>query len=177
MKIAIDVSQTAYANTGVANYLENLVVNLVDNNKHEFVLFYSSFRKKTPKWVLDLKTNKNVRIVRKNIPPSGLHLLWNVLHKIPIEKFVGDVDFVITSDWTEPPSKAVKGTILYDLIIFQNPEEMSQKIVSVQKRKLSWVRKESSIVFCISNSTRKDAAKLLNIEDQKLKVLYPGITL
>ncbi len=52
---------------------------------------------------------------------------------------------------------------------------MAKKIVDVQKRKLRWVRKESDLIFCISESTKKDAMGILGIEENKLKVIYPGI--
>ena len=41
MRIGIDVSQLAYTNTGVANYLQNLVKAIIKSEEHEFVLFYS----------------------------------------------------------------------------------------------------------------------------------------
>jgi len=47
MKIGIDISQTAYPATGVANYLKNLVKKLLEiDQKNEYVLFFSSLRKK-----------------------------------------------------------------------------------------------------------------------------------
>ena len=90
---------------------------------------------------------------------------------------MGDVDWFITSDWTEPPArKAKKVTIIYDLIVYKHPEETDQKIVSVQKRKLSWVKKESNIVFCISESSKKDALEILGIDESRIRVVYPGIS-
>ena len=115
--------------------------------------------------------------------------MWNKLHILPIEWLIGDVDVFITSDWTEPPTiRAKKATIIYDLIVYKYPEEthnrtefnplkfiISPNIVASQKRKLSWVKKESDVVFCISESTKKDAMEILNIEENRLKIMYPGI--
>ena len=43
MRIGIDISQLAYSGTGVANYLENLVSELLKiDTKNEYVLFFSS---------------------------------------------------------------------------------------------------------------------------------------
>ena len=81
----------------------------------------------------------------------------------------------ITSDWTEPPTKkAKKATILYDLVVYKYPKETDLKIVNTQKRKLKWVKKESSKIFCISNSTAEDAENILNIGKDRLSVIYPG---
>ena len=118
---------------------------------------------------------KNLSIKKFRFPPIILDFLWNRLHVLPIEWLIGDVDIFITSDWTEPPSKAKKATILYDLIVYKYPLETDSKIVETQKNKLRWVKRESDIIFCISESTKKDAMEILNIPENRLRVIYPGI--
>ena len=94
-----------------------------------------------------------------------------------IEWLIGDVDVFITSDWTEPPVKrAKKATILYDLIVYKYPQETDRKIVATQKRKVKWVKKESDLIFCISEATKKDAIEILGLDPNKIKVLYPGVS-
>lgn len=175
MRIGIDISQIAHEKAGVSNYLLNLVRELVKNDKHEYVLLFSSLRRSLPiEFEKETKGN-SVQIKKFKLPPTILDLLWNRLHIAPIEWFVGDVDVFITSDWTEPPAKARKATIIYDLVIIKHSSETDQKIVSVQKRKLDWVKKESGVVFCISESTKKDIVQILGIDEKKVKVIYPGI--
>ncbi len=177
MRIGIDVSQLAYENTGVANFLSELVNNLIKHDsKNQYTLFYSSLRNKFKTENLKLKNASNVTIKKFRIPPTALDMLWNKLHIMPIENFIGPVDIFITSDWTEPPTKkAKKVTILYDLIVYKYPEETHKKIVDVQKRKLRWVKKETDRILCISKSTAEDAEKILGIEKNKLEVIYPGL--
>lgn len=187
MKIGIDVSQLAFQNTGVFNYLKNLLTHLFEiDKKNQYILFYSSLRGKLPNLNID---NPNVSIKKFKIPPTILDLLWNRLHIMPIESFIGDVDIFISSDWTEPPVKhAKKVTILYDLIIYKYPEEshnqtsfnpfklvISPNIVMAQKRKLKWVKKESSKILCISEATKKDAIDILGIDETRLEVISTGI--
>jgi len=182
VKIGIDVSQTAYEGTGVSKYVSRLVEGLLrTDKKNEYILFFSSLRKEFRSSILDLGNSKNkeqrtnVKVKAFRFPPSFLDFLWNRLHILPIEWLIGDVDAFITSDWTEPPTaKAKKATILYDLIVYKYPKETDQKIIEVQKRKLKWVKKESKIIFCISESTKKDAMEILGIEEKRLKVIYPG---
>jgi hypothetical protein len=184
MKIGIDISQIAYKGTGVANYLTDLVSNLLKiDNKNQYILFYSSFRRNfqfsffLPRGEAgNFRLPKNVEIKQFKLPPSMLDFLWNRLHILPIERLIGDVDVFITSDWTEPPTiKAKKATILYDLVVHKFPNETDKKIVKVQKRKLKWVKKESKIIFCISEATKKDAIEILGLKKDRLKVIYPGI--
>jgi hypothetical protein len=180
MKIGIDISQTAYANTGVANYLTSLVQNLLEqDSENEYVLFFSGFRRKVQSSKFKVQNHSaKFKIKTFPFPPKFLDLLWNKLHIIHIEALIGDVDIFITSDWSEPPAKrAKKATILYDLIIYKYPEETAESIISVQKRKLEWVKKESTAILCISESTRRDANEILNVSRDKLHVIYPGFSL
>lgn len=190
MKIGIDISQLTYKNTGVANYLQNLIQKLLEiDKKNEYILFFSSLRRSFQFSTFKFKSSSNIKIKQFKIPPTVLDLLWNRLHIAPIEWFIGNVDIFISSDWTEPPAKkAKKATILYDLIVYKYPEEthnewsfnplrliISPNIVSSQKRKLEWVKKESDVIFCISEATKKDAVEILKIPENKLKVMYPGV--
>ena len=180
MRIGVDISQTAYQDTGVSNYVSSLLSNLIKKDEHnEYILFFSSLRGKANKRFLQevKRYGKNrVKFVFCPFPPLMLDFLWNKLHVLPIETFIGKVDVFITSDWTEPPAtQAKKIAVLYDLVIYNNPEETDKKIIQTQKRRLKWVKKESNMIICISESTKKDAIKLLGIEEERLKVVYPGM--
>lgn len=177
MKIGIDISQIVYEGTGVGEYLSRLVEELLEiDNKNEYILFYSSMRRNFKFSILNVQSNyKNLKIKTFKFPPIFLDFLWNRLHIFPIEWLIGPVDVFISSDWTQPPTKAKKVTILYDLIVYKYPGETAKKIVEVQKRRLKWVKKECDVVLCISESTKKDALEILEIEGKKLKVMYPGV--
>lgn len=179
MKIGIDISQLAYSNTGVANYLQNLVIHLIEHDEiNEYILFFSSLRRPVPSQIAKLALRQNVQLKVFKFPPAALNFLWNRMHILPIDTLIGKVDLFLTSDWTEPPiTNGMKGTILYDLVVFKFPEETADKIIAVQKSKLKWVEKESKIVFCISEATKKDAQELLKINPSNLHVIYPGLTL
>ena len=180
MKIGIDISQTAYQNTGVGNYLSNLVAKLLEiDKKNEYVLFFSSLRgKPAEKIIVRLEGNPRAILRSFKIPPTVLNILWNNLHKMPVEQFIGDVDVFITSDWTEPlTKKAKKATIIYDLIVYKSPEETAEKIIKTQKKKLSWVKRETDIIFTISKSGKRDVEEVLGIDPAKVKVIYPGFSL
>ena len=178
MKIGIDISQLAYEQTGVANYLSSLVKYLVETDKeNDYILFYSSLRKKLDMNFVSELMSTRVSFKHFKFPPTVLDVLWNKLHVLPIENLIGDVDIFITSDWTEPPTrKAKKVTILYDLIVYKYPEETAALIVGTQKRKLAWVKKESSMILCISRATKKDAEEILGIDTKRLSVVYPGVS-
>ncbi len=177
MRIGIDISQLAYKHTGVAHFLSKLVESLVKTDGgNEYILFYSSLRRNFQFPISNFQLNHNVSMKQFRFPPTVLDLLWNTLHILPIESLIGDVDVFITSDWTEPPvKKAKKMTILYDLIVYKYPQETADKIVHTQKRKLEWAKKESDMILCISEATKRDAMEILGIDEKRLRVIYPGI--
>ncbi|MDP3941290.1 MAG: glycosyltransferase [bacterium] len=176
MRVGIDVSQVQYQGTGVANYLLPLIAKLVEDEHHSYVLFYASLRKKPPAKLLDLASRNNVLLQHVPLPSSAMNLLWNKLHIIPIEQFIGEVDIFISSDWTQPPVRVAKNaTILYDLIVYKYPEETDVSIVQTQRRRLRWVKEECDLVLCISEATKKDAIEILKLPEEKLRVVYPGI--
>ncbi len=177
MKIGIDISQISYKGTGVSNYLQLLIQNLLTQDKeNEYIFFYSSLRKKfSMSEVFDQKFS-NVQVKQFRFPPGLLDFLWNRIHIFPIEWFIGDIDIFISSDWTQPPTKkAKKMTILYDLIVYKYPAETADLIVRVQKRRLRWVAKEADKIICISEATKADAINILHIDKNRLQVIYPGI--
>lgn len=193
MKIGIDISQTAFPG-GVSNYLSHFVDSLIKlDKKNEYILFGSSLRNvgKFKEIENRYKTNKNVKVVIKRLPPTALDTIWNKIHTMPIESLIGNVDIFITSDWTSPPTKkAKKVSIIYDLIIYKYPEEahsktefnikkaiISPNIVETQKRANKWLKKEAKLIFAISKSAKKDAVEILGLDPEKIIVIYPGFSL
>jgi hypothetical protein len=180
MKIGIDISQLAYPGTGVANYLQHLIEEITEQDTHnEYILFFSSLRRTlSPEFLNLISQRSNVHIKKFRLPLSALDMLWNKAHKVAIESFIGNIDIFITSDWTDPPVRnEKKATILYDLIVYKYPEETAQIIVETQKRKLAWTKKETSMIFCISEATKQDAKEILGVSEERLSVIYPGVTL
>ncbi len=174
MIIGIDVSSTAYG-TGVSNYTLNLLRHLLKNDHQNFYkLFFSSLRLPLPKDISDLKKYKNVEIYHSHLPQSFLAFLWNKLHILPIELFIGNCDLFHCSDWTQPPTlKAKTVTTVHDLAPFINPTWLHPKIVSTHRDKMSWAQKKCHSFICVSENTKKDLLKIFpRINPQKCQVVY-----
>lgn len=176
MKIAIDISQIAYEGTGVARFTRGLIREILRNKDHEWVFFFSSLRNSLdPHLALDIK--KRGRLLAYRIPPALLSILWNDLHFPKFDKFSGIVDWVITSDWTEPPAGARKATIVHDVAFLRYPETVHPTIRSTHKKRLLWVKRESSIIFADSQATKNDLVALSGFEEKKIIINYPGVAM
>ena len=174
MQICIDISQIVYPG-GVARYARELVSNLLEiDSNNEYILFGSSLRqqKTLKKFITSLKP-KNSHLTPKlyPIPPTVLEFIFNQIH-FSIDPFIGKVDVLHTSDWTEPKSKAAKVTTIHDLAVFKFPKQFHQKIVEVHKRKLEWVRSECAKIIAVSENTKTDIIEFLKIPPEKIVVIY-----
>lgn len=175
MKIGIDISQIAHKGTGVARYTQTLIESLLNYDKdNEYVFFFSSLRQNLSEKNITNITKRHL-LKRYFLPPTVLNILWNKLHIVPIEKFTGPLDVFLTSDWVEPPAKCKKITTIHDMVIEKYPETSHPNIISTQKLRLQWVKKESDITICDSISTKNDVMKYLAIPEKKLRVIYPAV--
>lgn len=190
MKIGIDISQIVYEGSGVARYTHYLVDAILNGKtKHEFVFFFSSLRGKLDA-NLESRIMKSGHSIKKlSFPPTILDILWNRLHIVPIETFIGDIDVFISSDWTQPPSRKAKlVTVIHDMIIYEHPEtsttstkvnattfQISPNIVATHKRRHAHIKAECDHIITDSESSKSDIEKHLAINAAKVSVVYPYI--
>lgn len=172
MKIGIDISSVIY-NTGVSCYTKNLVKSLLVEKGEEYVLFGGSLRryKELKEFVSGLGGSKNYSFKFYHLPPLALELIWNKLHIFPVEYLIGKVDVFHSSDWSQPPSKALKVTTVHDLVPLRFPGLTHLKIVEAHKRRLGWVKKEVDKIIAVSEFTKKELVELLGILPEKITVI------
>lgn len=176
MNIGIDISQVVYEGTGVGRFTKGLIEAILDYDKeNKWTFFFSAFRGKIDKDILNKIKMPPHRYVRLPLSPNMLSFLWNTLHIVPIEVFTGPLDVFICSDWTEPPSLCKKATIVHDFAYLRYPETVHSSILSTQKKRMEWVRKESSFIITPSKATQKDVSNFFSISIDKVFPLYSGV--
>ena len=177
MNIGIDISQVVYEGTGVGRFTKGLIESILEfDTTNKWTFFFSSFRGKINKNLLQKIKNSRHRYIRLPFSPPMLSSLWNTLHIVPIETFTGPLDVFICSDWTEPPSKCRKATIVHDFAYLRYPETVHQSILETQKKRMEWVKKESSFIITPSTATQKDVSAYFSIPLSKITPLYSGVT-
>ena len=178
MRIGIDISQVVY-HGGVSRHVRNLVLTLIKQDQNNtYVLFGATLRQRVHlenflKEARRINPKVQTRVIP--IPQTILQVLWNTLHILPIETFIGDVDVFWSSDWTTPPVRNALGvTTIHDLIVYRFPEQFDKAIVNAQKKRLYWAQREYQIFFCDSKATLHDALTYLHIDRPKLHLVYSG---
>jgi glycosyltransferase involved in cell wall biosynthesis len=182
MRIGIDVSQVVYEKTGVGRYVMEMVKSLITRDQvNHYLLFGASWGKHQVliNFFNQMKLiNPDVKFILIPIPLWILDLIWNRLHVLPVEWLIGKVDVFWSSDWVQPPLRQAIGiTTVHDLSFMRFPKESNNKISNTHKRRLKWVIKECQRIFCDSEATKQDVIKYLQIDSQKLDVVYPGYSL
>ncbi len=175
MKIAIDVSQVVYG-TGVSRYTQNLVTNLLEiDQENTYILFGGALRR-----ISDLRSFlrsiKGTHVKKTAIPisPRMADFFWNRVHRLKVEKLIGNVDVLHTSDWAEPPSRAFKVTTVHDLTPVLFPKLTPARVVQTHKQRLAWVKKESKRIIAVSETTKKDLIEL-GFEKEKIIVIPEAV--
>lgn len=172
MRVAIDISQVIYG-TGVSQYTSELVRHLLKFDKeNDYLLFGGTLRRKGD--ILKLFPQAKVF----PFPPTLANLVWNRLHILSVEKLIGKVDVLHTSDWTEPPSSAFKVTTVHDLspLLFPNlfPRDVLRNVVNAHKLKLSLVKKESKRIIVPTNATKEDLIAL-GFDSSRIRVIPEAV--
>ena len=133
MIIGIDISSVQYG-TGVSDYTLQLVTHLlkIDPN-NQYKLFFASLRQPIPTSIKKLSKHHNLQIFHYKIPAIFLEIIWNRLHIIPIEFFIGKCHIFHTSDWTQPPTKQAKLiTTIHDLRPILFPQWHHPRVIKNQ---------------------------------------------
>jgi glycosyltransferase involved in cell wall biosynthesis len=179
MKIGIDISMLVYQGSGVANYTYNFVKALLSYApKHEYRLFYSSFRKPKDFYYLNEFKKLGAKVYSYPFPPRLLNLIWNKWQVLPVEYLIGKVDVYHSSDFLRPPLLAgTRGvTTIHDLTWRIFPEFHTPEIVSGHERKLERTIKNQDLIITDSQNTKKDLLKYYPvIKHENITVLSPGI--
>jgi glycosyltransferase involved in cell wall biosynthesis len=177
MNIALDISQIVYSGTGVARFTHGFASSLVSlKTGHSFSFFYYSFRRKPPASVLAEIQSAGHTVKEIPLPPRIMEPVWNKFRLMPITRIIPGLDWVITSDWTEPSASCRKATVVHDLAFKRFPETIDPHILTVMNRKLPLVAAESKIIFADSESTKSDLEEYYHLPSKRIQVVYPGVS-
>jgi glycosyltransferase involved in cell wall biosynthesis len=181
MRIGIDaraiLNPEKVAPTGVANYVWQLVKNLLEIDKeNQYILFFDFKVRDT-----DVKrfTQSNVKIkffpfsdYKKYMPAAYSEILG--MATFAREKM--DVLHTTSPLYRVPTSYRGKiVTTFYDFAPYRLPELFPRLSTAKLKTLYSFAVKKSDRIITVSESTKKDAEKLLGFPEEKITAIYNGI--
>jgi len=93
-----------------------------------------------------------------------------------LERFSGDVDAFIDSEWFRPRQQGgVRLAIVYDVIPLLFPDWVSPRTRKAHLRSLRQVSDRADRVIAISEVTKRDLVEHLGIAPERISIAYPGV--
>jgi glycosyltransferase involved in cell wall biosynthesis len=93
-----------------------------------------------------------------------------------LERFSGDVDAFIDSEWFRPRQQGgVRLAIVYDVIPLLFPEWVSPRTRKAHLRSLKQVSHRADRIISISEVTKRDLVEHLGISPERISIAYPGV--
>ena len=179
MKIGIDARPLLEEHAGgISVYTEKIITNLLSiDTQNEYLLFSNSYKKNT-KHIEKKFSKNNSKLVSSNYPNRLLNVSLRFLNEPKIDKLIGDVDlfFAPNINFIALSSNIKKVITLHDLSFLLYPKFYSTKgqfwhrAVNVKK-----LVEQFDKIIAVSEHTRNDILEILDVDDEKVVKIYPGV--
>ncbi|MFH1598099.1 MAG: glycosyltransferase family 1 protein [Patescibacteria group bacterium] len=178
MKIGVDIRSLEDEPSGVSEYAESLLKNILELDSHnQYFLFYNSYKKNTGK-LRERFPYPNCQFVFFNIPNKAFNMGQTLLRRPKIDRMIGDLDLLFMPNINFASfSKKVKTVVTaHDLSYKYFPGFFSFK------RRL-WHRavapgrifRSADRLIAVSTNTKQDLVKLFQVPANKIEVIYSGV--
>lgn len=153
--------------TGVNNYLYNLIKNMISNGKADEISLIHYERSDDPIYsqINDiLIPEKPLKLTSAlGIPQAVKNADIDVLH-IPVHWYNQITPFVLNRN-------IKKVLTVHDLTPILFPEMHTRETNMTWRSSLKFIKNRTSVMICVSESTKNDCIKLLNIPEKRLRVI------
>ncbi|ASU33678.1 glycosyltransferase family 4 protein [Mucilaginibacter xinganensis] len=175
MKIGYDAKRLFLNNTGLGNYSRWLVKNIAQhypgnqyflytprlkaNNSLDFLHNAGQIKTVTPKSKLFTSWWRSRGIV-KNLKQDGIEIYHGLSHELPAGIRQTGIKTIVT---------------VHDLIFMRLPESFGWINRRIYTAKVVYACKVADKIIAISEKTKDDLVALLNVDTNKIEVIYQGI--
>lgn len=178
MRIAIDASRVINEKAGIGRYTKKLIGNLLEIDKeNDYILlfnFWNNFLTKKAQAESYKQKNTEIKcrrypgLIKESLLKSnfGFNRFLNKEADIFLAPTFLDFDFSL---------KISQIVVIHDLSMFYYPEHLGKKLSNKFEKVTKMAAEKSDKIITISQSTKRDLIKTLNIEKDKISVIYPGL--
>ena len=169
MRIGIDVTPLAGQRTGVGRYTHYLLQHLAAHADADTLHGLSTGTVK-----LDAR-DRQLLTEHKHLPlPTRvMYALWNATRLPRADALLGGVDVYHATNYFLPPLASARSVVtIHDLAFLRNPEWGSPKIIKTFSQGVQRFAQQASAVAACSEATKKDIVELLEIDADKVSVIY-----
>lgn len=175
LHVGFDISSLPY-NRGVSRYTSNLVRGLYAQSEEVVLrLFGSSFRQRAALQAFVADETPCAHAVFLPHPVKIMNVLWNRLHRVSPESFLGNIDVFHSWEMQPPLKSAALVSTIHDLAMIRYPKTADPYVYSMNKASWNHLKKEGKAMIAVSESTKKDVVELLEIEPERVHVVYEAL--
>ncbi len=180
MNIGIDANCLIFEHAGVGKYTQNILKNIIENDKKNHFYLYFSFlryrskRKKEISKLLPRSKNVTVRIIP--IPAAWYEFLTST--SLPITKIIHEpLDVFFAPYASGIPKKGFSKMVvtIHDLVFLRYPEHRGGKLSNYYLKRHQIALKSCDRIIAVSYSTKKDLVGLLKVNPNKIEVIYEAV--
>ena len=175
MRIGIDYTAAVRQGGGIGRYTRNLVRALAElDAENDYTLFVAGGWGEGDglgPWPVNFRV--------RSVPFSDrwVHLLWQRLRlPIPVQAVTGSLDLFHSPDFVLPPTGRTPALLtVHDLSFLRVPECYVPAFRRYLEGAVARATSQADHILADSESTKRDLEDLLEIEPQRVTVLYPGV--
>lgn len=175
MRIFIDAVPLLVRSAGVKNYLFHWIVHLRRLLGGEQVYLFP-FLDRLPGLDHEGSAADAPGTLARQALLFALNLLPNHPWSNPAVDLMGPpADVFHATKLLHPPRRPRLTATLHDMTCWLMPEFHQSANVAAEKRFAEWIWKRASGLIAVSESTRRDAVRILGLNPDAIQVIYPGI--
>jgi alpha-1,3-rhamnosyl/mannosyltransferase len=171
VRVVVDATPTLLRSAGVKTYIYNWILGLQRNAGPHCLSLHPFLRNLGP--LQHEKSNGNKWAT--NIRLISYHFLNG--HDMLQNRVIGKPDvFHVSQLIQRRPERTRYTTTLYDMTCSMMPETHTPANVQATKQFSEQIMKQAAGTISISECSRQDAIRLLGIPEDKITVIYPGVS-
>ncbi len=175
LHVGVDISSISY-NRGVSRYTANLVRALhKQKEKIALRLIGASGRQQDMLRAFIRNELPNVPSKILPYPVKIMDIVWNWLHLLSPELFLGKLDVFHSWELQPPTDHAALVSTIHDLAMLRYPKTADPYVLAMHERSWKHLKKEAKAIIAVSESTKKDIIELLDIEPERIHVVYEAL--
>lgn len=173
-KVALELQPCCSQKSGIGYYTYEIAKRLKNNQSYTFYGNVFNFMNRNK---LDISEINYDIFTNKKLPYGVYRRIWNYINLSYEKMFANNADIKHFFNYIVPPK--VKGKVIdtiHDLGFIYYPEFLDKKNLSRIKRDINYSIERSDVIVTVSNSVKNEIIENLKINEDKIKVVYNGIT-
>src|SRR3982751_5580650 len=171
MRICIDATSLLLRSAGVKNYIYRWVEALERDPQGHTISAFPLIGD-----IGELNHEGSVLTLAQTLARLAMLHLANVRFNPVVDLLTRGVDvFHASNQVRNPPSRPKLTGTLYDMTCLLMPQNHTAANVQAERSFAHRVLKRADRLIAISEHTKNDTVKLLNIDPRKITVIYPGV--